>query len=137
MIPINYNIITKIHLKIQYTLNSFLKSDLKLEKELPKYKITEKKSHQKIYLTPWTNMTILYTSINLSLKVKQYTRKIFALKVTSKCYFFLIYKEKWTETISRTIHRRWNANDQWAQNMFSFTNKKDIWDKNKLQSFLI
>ena len=80
-IHINYKIITKIHLKIQYTLNNFLKSDLKLEKELPKYKITE-------------NMTISYTYINLSLKVKQYTRKIFALNVISKCYFFLIYKEK-------------------------------------------
>lgn len=46
-IHINYKIITKIHLKIQYTLNNFFKSDLKLEKELPKYKITEKKLTKK------------------------------------------------------------------------------------------
>ena len=53
---------------------------------------------------------MLYAHVNLSLKVKQDTGKIFASNVISKCY--LIYKEKCTKDISRTIHRRRKASDQ-------------------------
>lgn len=49
-----------------------------MEKELPKYKISERNPNEKIYLSDFLNLYILYAHTNINLKVKQDIKKTFA-----------------------------------------------------------
>lgn len=48
-----------------------------MEKELPKYKISERNRNEKMYLSDFLNLNIFYAHTNISLKIRQDIKKTF------------------------------------------------------------